>query len=83
MKLEPNEIVERYQNDLNKYFMINVIARRSRALVDGDKPMVDPQGAIRPNEIATRELLAGKLRTSPKTTRNKLVDIVREVTDRS
>jgi DNA-directed RNA polymerase subunit K/omega len=83
MKLEPKELEERYYNDLNKYFLINVIARRSRALVDGEKPMVDPQGAIRPNEVAVRELISGKLRVSPKATRNKLVDIVREVTDRS
>jgi DNA-directed RNA polymerase subunit K/omega len=83
MKLEPKELIERYQNELSKYLLINVIARRSRALVDGEKPMIDFQGAFEPNEVAIKELSAGKLRTSPKATRNKLVDIVREVTDRS
>lgn len=83
MKLEPQELLDRYQKEQNKYFLINVIARRSRALVDGEKPMIDPEGEIRPNEVAVKEMSAGKLRTTPKIARNKLVDIVREVTDRS
>lgn len=83
MKLEPKELAERYENGQSKYLLINVIAQRSRALVEGDKPMIESQGPILPNELAIRELIAGKLRTSPKATRNKLVDIVREVTDRS
>jgi len=83
MKLEGQELVDTFNTNLNKYFLINVIAKRSRSIVDGERPTVDPQGSIRPSETALKELLAGKLRVTPKTQRNKLVDIIREVTDRS
>jgi len=83
MKCEGEELVDNYKKGFNRYFMINVISRRARALVDGEKPMVDSQGSLRPSELAVKELAAGKLKVIPKATRNKLVDIVREVTDRS
>lgn len=83
MKMEPQDLIQDFEAGQNKYLMINVISRRSRALVDGEKPMIDPQGSTRPNEVAVQELSAGKLRVTPKVVRNKLIDIVREVTDRS
>jgi DNA-directed RNA polymerase subunit K/omega len=83
MKLEGQELLDNYMKELTRYFIINVISRRARALVDGEKPLVDPQGSTRPSELAGKELEAGKLKVSPKATRNKLVDIIREVTDRS
>jgi len=83
MKLEGQELVDNYNKGLTRYFLINVISRRARALVDGEKPVVDPQGSLRPSEMAMKELTAGKLKVIPKAVRNKLVDIVREVTDHS
>jgi DNA-directed RNA polymerase subunit K/omega len=83
MKMEGQELVDNYKKGLSRYFMINVISRRARTLLDGEKPMVDPQGSVRPGEVALMELAAGKLKVSPKATKNKLVDIVREITDHS
>jgi len=83
LELSGDELVNRYTSQMDKYFLVNIISKRARALVDGEKPLVDPAGATRPSEIATKELISGKLRVSPKATRNKMVDIVREVTERS
>lgn len=82
-EMSGDELVNKYAQNLEKYFMVNIIAKRARALVDGEKPEVDPSGTIRPSEIALRELTSGKLKVTPKASRNKLVDIVREVSERS
>jgi len=76
-------IREEYKHKRLNYLMVNVIAKRARSLVDGEKPLVDPHGAFRPSEIAVKELKAAKLSVSPKTKKNKLVDIVRVVSESS
>jgi DNA-directed RNA polymerase subunit K/omega len=83
LELTGDELVKHYNEQLDRYFIVNIISKRARALVDGEKPLVDPAGTIRLSEVAVRELVSGKLKVVPKATRNKLVDIVREVTERS
>jgi len=85
MKLDliGEELVKKYMESSNKYFIVNIISKRARALIDGEKPLVDTASAIRPGEIALKELANGKLKVTPKTTRNKMVDIVRKVSEHS
>jgi DNA-directed RNA polymerase subunit K/omega len=85
MKLDliGEEQIKKYMESSNKYFIVNIISKRARALIEGEKPLVDPAGAIRPSEIALKELANGKLKVTPKTTRNKMVDIVRKVSEHS
>ncbi|HOE62498.1 MAG TPA: DNA-directed RNA polymerase subunit omega [Candidatus Sumerlaeota bacterium] len=83
LEMDGEELLSRFNQNTDKYFLVNIIAKRARDLVDGEKPQVDPSGTIRPSEIALRELTNAKLKVTPKAGRNKLVDIVREVSERS
>lgn len=83
MKADKDELIKMFQNNEDKYLLVNVISRRAREIIDGERPMVDVNQDASPSEIAIKELLAGKIKVFPKKIRNKLVDIVQEVTDRS
>ena len=81
MEIKGSDLVKKYEDHTDKYLLVNVIAKRTRALVEGEMPVVDTNGHSRPSEIAEKELVAGKLNVKPKKTPNKLIDIVNEVTD--
>ena len=83
MKMDNEELKDNFDKKIRKYFLVNVIAKRARALIDGERPLVDIHENLRPSEIAIKEIREGKIKVLPKAVRNKLVDIVREVTDRS
>ena len=82
MKADKDELIKMFQNNEEKYLLVNVISKRAREIIDGERPMVDANQDASPSEIAIKELLAGKIKVHPKKVRNKLVDIVQEVTDR-
>jgi DNA-directed RNA polymerase subunit K/omega len=51
-----------FKEGKGKYFLINVVARRARALNQGARPAVPYQeGASDPMQTAVEELLAGKI----------------------
>ena len=77
------DLIQSYENKDDKYYLVNIIAKRARQIKDGERPVVDPGATVRPSEIALKEMLDGKLKVSAKGKPNKMVDIVREVSDRS
>lgn len=84
MNVEGENLAKQYKDKENKYFLVNVISRRAREIVDGERPMVEvTKDDMRPRDIAEEELKEGKLKVFSRTVRHKLVDIVREVSDRS
>ena len=83
MEIKPSELAEKYKQHTDRYLLVNVVSKRARALVEGERPVIDTDGSSRPSEIAVKELAAGKLRVKSRKSPNKLVDIVSEVTDRT
>lgn len=65
-----------YKHRKGKYSLVNVIAKRARALNTGSKPMVELDHPTDPTNVAIKEVMEDKLKTIPKKHSTKLVDIV-------
>lgn len=66
-------LVDMLNQGKGKYFLINVMSRRARALAQGARPAVPYQeGATDPMQTAVDELSAGKLNAKMKEIREVL-----------
>lgn len=65
-----------YKQRKGKYSLVNVIAKRARALNTGSKPMVELDHPTDPTNVAIKEVMEDKLKTIPKKHSTKLVDII-------
>ncbi|HPB30656.1 MAG TPA: DNA-directed RNA polymerase subunit omega [Candidatus Sumerlaeota bacterium] len=83
MYMQSEDLKKKYENRDQRYFIVNVVSRRARGLVDGEKPVVETEDSMRPRDIAEKEIVSGKLQVRPRNKQHKIVDIVREVSDRS
>ncbi len=70
MEDKGDHLPEMLKEGRRKYFLINVMARRARALAQGARPAVPYQeGASEPIQTAIDEMLAGKLAATAKDTK--------------
>jgi len=61
-----------------RYLLVNVIRRRSRALYGGAKPLVKMAGAEDAGAIAKEEILANRLKVTPRKVPPTLVDLAKQ-----
>jgi len=67
MEDQTDRLVDMLREGRCKYFLINVMSRRARALTQGARPAVPYQeGAADPMQTAVDELTAGKLNARQK-----------------
>ncbi len=70
MEEKGDQLTEMLKEGKRKYFLINVMARRARALAQGARPAVPYQeGASDPIQTAIDEMLAGKIAAEAKDTK--------------
>ena len=65
-----------YKERKGKYSLVNIIAKRARALNTGSKPLVELDHPTDPASVAIKEIMEDKLKTVPKKHSTKLVDVI-------
>lgn len=77
--MDDKDLQALYEKRQEKYMLVNVLSRRVRRLVDGEKPAVSSlPGPQDYSNIAIEELKQGKLKVRPRKHRGKLVDIAKD-----
>jgi len=66
------------QQGRGRYLLVNIIMRRTRALYAGDKPLVKAPDGTDAGDIAHREIVAGRLKVTPRKAPPKLVDLAKQ-----
>lgn len=61
-----------------KYLIVNVVAKRVRKLMRGDKPLVAAEGDEELPNIALKEIQQGKIKALPRRRTGKLVDLAKQ-----
>ena len=71
------DLSEMLRENRNKYLVINVLAKRARALNDGARPEVSmrAENPLDMTNVALAEMKLGKLRAEPSERAGQLVDI--------
>ena len=65
-----------YKERKGKYSLVNVIAKRARALNTGSKAMVELDHPTDPTNVAIKEVMEDKIKAVPKKHSTKLVDVI-------
>jgi DNA-directed RNA polymerase subunit K/omega len=70
------DLTEMTQQGGGKYFLVNVLAKRAKALDSGGKPLVKVENGCEVDNIAIEEVRRGKISVKPKKRTPKMVDII-------
>lgn len=65
-----------YKQRKRKYSLVNVIAKRARALNTGSKAMVELDHPTDPTNVAIKEVMQDKIKAVPKKHSTKLIDVI-------
>jgi DNA-directed RNA polymerase omega subunit len=73
---EEVDLLEMAKRGEGKYFLVNVLAKRSKALHSGEKARVKVENGREPDNIAIEEISQDKLKVTPKKHTPKMINII-------